>query len=68
MARLQVVNGVAVDVLDHMGRHQVLESIPLVAQVLAAADGHVLRGHLQSLFLELLQPARLDLTKAARVP
>ena len=58
-AGLQVVDGVAVDVLNHVGRHQVLESIPLVAQVLAAADCHVAPGHLQSLLLELLQPARL---------
>ena len=57
---LQIVHGIAVDVIHQVGRHHRLEQVPLVAKVLAPADGHVPARHLESLRLELVEPAALD--------
>mmetsp|Transcript_27956 Transcript_27956/g.52422 ORF Transcript_27956/g.52422 Transcript_27956/m.52422 type:complete len:250 (+) Transcript_27956:760-1509(+) len=55
---LQVVDGVAVDVVHQVVRHHVLEQIPLVPEILAASDSHVVTVHLHGLHLELVQPTR----------
>eukprot|EP00439_Symbiodinium_sp_Y106_P039740 s3968_g4.t2 len=57
---LEVVHGIAVDVLHQVGRHHRFEQVPLVAQVLAPADGHAVVGHLMGLRLELIEPVVLD--------
>mmetsp|Transcript_63632 Transcript_63632/g.149431 ORF Transcript_63632/g.149431 Transcript_63632/m.149431 type:complete len:243 (+) Transcript_63632:1814-2542(+) len=57
---IQVVYGVAINVLHHILGHHVLEGVPLVAKVMASTDGHVVRGHLCGFLLEMIQPAILD--------
>mmetsp|Transcript_63635 Transcript_63635/g.149444 ORF Transcript_63635/g.149444 Transcript_63635/m.149444 type:complete len:321 (+) Transcript_63635:1838-2800(+) len=54
---VQVVHGVAVDVVKDVLRHNILEQVPLVPEVVAAADGHVPPGHLPCLLLKLIQPS-----------
>ena len=57
---IQVVDGIAVDVLHQVVGHLVLEQIPLVTKVLASAHSDVHVRHLMGLRLELLQPVVLQ--------